>query len=116
MKYTIPKVPPSLNKFVGRKNCWEYRTLKNQWKFYVGLFCSPRPVSPFPKAAVKLTYFFPTKTRHDPDNYAGKMILDGLTEAGIIKDDSFDCIELRIAGCYDRDNPRTEIEAYEHSS
>lgn len=114
MKYTIPMLPPSLNRFAGRKNYQEYRTLKSKWKFYVGLFCTPRPKSPPAKAVVKITYFFPTKTRHDPDNYAGKMILDGLTEAGVIKDDSFGCIELRLAGEYDPDNPRTEIEVYEY--
>lgn len=30
--------------------------------------------------------------------------------AGIIKDDSFQCIELTVKGDYDRNRPRTEIE------
>lgn len=37
------------------------------------------------------------------------MILDGLVKAGIIADDSFDCIRLSIAAGYDKTNPRTEI-------
>ena len=37
------------------------------------------------------------------------MILDGLTESGIIKDDSFFCINLELRGSYDKQNPRTEI-------
>ena len=48
--------------------------------------------------------------RHDPDNYSGKFILDGLREAGIIEDDSFSNIELQLCGSYDKENPRTEIE------
>ena len=50
-----------------------------------------------------------TRQRHDPDNYNGKFILDGLREAGIIEDDSFKNIELQLCGAYDKENPRTEI-------
>ena len=62
---------------------------------------------------MRLTYYFPTKGRRDPDNYSGKMILDGLTAAGIIADDSFGNITLELRGEYDRENPRTEIEIEE---
>jgi len=41
------------------------------------------------------------------------MILDGLTAAGIIADDSFGNITLELRGEYDRENPRTEIEIEE---
>lgn len=54
-------------------------------------------------------HYFPTRHRHDPDNYNGKMLMDGLTDRGVIADDSFDHIELRLRGEYDRQNPRTEI-------
>lgn len=53
---------------------------------------------------------FCTRQRHDPDNYNGKFILDGLREAGIIEDDSFSNVELQLCGSYDKENPRTEIE------
>lgn len=108
-RYTIPLVPQSLNHYAGRKNCWEYRQDKAQWERDVTLLCRPRPQRPIEKAAVTLHYFFPTRARHDPDNYAGKMILDGLVKAGIILDDSFDCVALRLEGGYDAKNPRTEI-------
>lgn len=113
MTYTIHQIPPSLNKFAGRENTWEYRGLKQEWKDIVSLCCRPRPSVPIEKAKVTITYYFPDRRRHDPDNYAGKMILDGLTNAGIIKDDSFDCIELVLRGGYDKKNPRTEIEIQE---
>ena len=112
MTIIIPQIPPSLNKYAGRKNVWQYRADKQEWKDLVCLY-SHRPKTPYKKANVTITYFFKTKARHDPDNYNGKMILDGLTAAGIIQDDSFDCITLTIKGGYDKENPRTEIEVEE---
>lgn len=110
MTITIPMIPPSLNKFAGRKNDREYQYLKQQWKQMVYLACLKEKNAKLKKSIITITYFFPTRARHDPDNYAGKMILDGITAAGVIEDDSFDCIELRLRGGYDKANPRTEIE------
>lgn len=110
IKYTIPEIPPSNNKFKGRQNHWEYRTLKKEWVGKVNLFCNPKPKQPIPKSKVNITYFFKTRRRRDPDNYNGVMILDGLVRCGIIQDDSFDCIGLYLRGDYDKANPRTEIE------
>ena len=76
----------------------------------INLKCRPKPDKPFDKATVKITYHFRTKIRHDPDNYSGKFILDGLVKAEIIADDSFNNINLILSGKYDKDNPRTEIE------
>lgn len=110
MKYIIDLIPPSNNKFKGRKNCWEYRELKKQWETLVFCKCRPAPPKPLENVYVKITYYFPTRIRHDPDNYNGVFILDGLVKAKIIKDDSFDCITLLLAGDYDKNRPRTEIE------
>lgn len=87
--YTIPDIPPSLNKFAGRENVWAYRADKKQWEVFCAVYCRPKPETPIKKCVVRITYFFRTRQRHDPDNYNGKFILDGLREAGIIKDDSF---------------------------
>lgn len=84
MKIVIPEIPPSLNRYAGRKNEWEYRKQKQYWKDLI-CYSTKRPHKPIEKARVKITYYFKTKVRHDPDNYAGKMLLDGLTAAGIIK-------------------------------
>ena len=44
------------------------------------------------------------------------MLLDGLVEAGIIKDDNYDVIkEYTTIGSYDKNNPRVEIEIEEIS-
>lgn len=108
-KYIIPEIPPSNNKYIGRNARWEYQTEKKRWADLIALLCKPRPQNPTPYAKVTLTYYFGDRRRHDPDNYAGKMILDGLVKAGIIRDDSFDCINLSLVGKCDRLNPRTEI-------
>lgn len=113
MKYIIPEIPPSNNKFIGRNARWEYQNVKKYWEELIFYTCRPRPDKPFKKAVVTLTYYFPNKIRHDPDNYAGKLILDGLTRAGIIEDDSFEHLQLVLRGGYDKENPRTEIEVEE---
>ena len=108
MTITIPFIPPSLNRFAGRKNDREYQAMKKQWTGMVYYAC-PGLEKPYEKAVVTIAYYFPDRRRRDPDNYAGKMIMDGLTAAGIIADDSFDHVELRLVGAYDKRNPRTEI-------
>lgn len=113
MKYIIPEIPPSNNKFIGRNARWEYQKVKKYWEQLIFYTCRPRPDKPLEKAVVTLTYYFPDKRRRDSDNYAGKLILDGLVRAGIIVDDSFDHVQLGLCGRYDKENPRTEIEVEE---
>lgn len=112
--YTIPDIPQSNNRYIGRMNRWGYQEEKKRWAELIRYFCRPGPKKPLPSARVTLRYYFKTKARHDPDNYSGKMILDGLVHAGILEDDSFSCIELVLqCGGYDSKNPRTEIEVLE---
>ena len=59
-------------------------------------------------ASVTLVYCFGDNRRRDPDNYSGKMILDGLVKAGIIRDDSFERIDLTLRRVYDGAK-RTEV-------
>ncbi len=113
MKYIINEIPPSNNKFIGRTNRWEYQKVKKQWAELILFLCSPKPKTPIKKSVVRIKYYFKTRVRHDPDNYSGKMILDGLVKAGIIEDDSFGNITLELSGGYDKENPRTEIEIVE---
>lgn len=111
LKITIKGVPPSLNKFAGRQNAWDYRECKNAWTQKVWAYAlKQRPPKPFEHAKVVITYYFPTAARHDADNYAGKFLLDGLTKAGVIVDDDLKHISTMIVGMVDRKNPRTVIE------
>ncbi len=101
-RYTIPEIPPSNNKFLGRENRWEYQKLKKQWAKLIAVYCRPKPSEPLRRASVTLLYHFKDRRRRDPDNYSGKFILDGLTKAGIIADDSFDVIDLKLKAVCDK--------------
>lgn len=112
-KYVIYDVPPSNNKYMGgggKGRNFQYQKEKKDWAIKldraVGI---DRPDTPFKKSIVKLTYYFETRHRRDPDNYSGKFLLDGLVEAKVIEDDSFSNIDLITEGRYDKDNPRTVL-------
>lgn len=112
MTITLKNTPPSINRFAGRANVHEYREEKERWTKAVYLTAKAaktRPRTPYQRAAVEITYFFPNRNRRDPDNFAGKFLLDGLTMAGVIADDDFRHIRLSVAGEYDKHNPRTVI-------
>lgn len=110
MKIVIPEIPPSNNKFIGKNKAWEYRKIKQAWYWIVLSALPSRLKKPMEKAVVHITYYFPDRRRRDPDNYAGKMLLDPLVQLGIIKDDSFGHIRLVLDGACDPEYPRTEIE------
>ena len=64
-----------------------------------------------PMANVKLTWTFPDNRRRDPDNLvaASKPLIDALTKAGVIEDDSWQHMNLEIA--WERGNKaETKIE------
>lgn len=112
MKIVIKAIPQSLNKFAGRNNAWEYRAEKKEWAMLVSAACRASqnmPKKPFEHALVRIDYYFANAIRHDPDNYCGKVLMDGLTRAGVIQDDDFAHITLSLHGHVDRANPRTEI-------
>lgn len=109
MKYTIPRTPPSLNKYAGRENVWDYREQKALWKQLCNVYCSPKPKEPPKFALVILTFYFKDRRRRDADNYQ-KMILDGLVGARIIQDDDFEHCMVLCRGGYDKSGERTEIE------
>ena len=112
MKIIIKSIPPTINKYIGRTNIWQYQADKKQIHNLIRL--STVGINPrYEKVKMKITYYFKDKRRHDPSNY-DKMLLDGLVEANIIKDDNYDVIqEFTTIGKYDKDNPRTEIELEE---
>ena len=113
MRITLKGCPPSLNQFAGRENSWEYRKAKAYWTQLVWATCrasKERPAEPYKLADVEIMYYFPTRSRHDADNYAGKFLLDGLTKAGVIVDDDFRHITLTLEGAVDPKRPRVEIE------
>ena len=112
MKILINTLPPTINKYIGRSNIWQYQEDKKA--YHKAVVMSTIGINPkYDKCKIKVTYYFKDKRRHDPSNY-DKMLLDGLVEANIIKDDNYDVIEeFTTIGKYDKDNPRVEVEIYE---
>ena len=106
--YSIPYIPPSNNQYIGRTNFREYQAAKKQWALLIKAYCRPTPPHPLERSRVTLLYHFRDRRRRDPDNYSGKMLLDGMTSAGILRDDSFRCIDLVLRSEYDG-TVRTEI-------
>lgn len=39
MKIIIPEIPPSLNKYAGRANTWDYRAEKQRWLQLFVAYC-----------------------------------------------------------------------------
>lgn len=112
MKILINCIPPTINKYIGRTNIWQYQADKK--KIHELIRLSTIKYNPkIKKCKMKVTYYFGDKRRHDPSNY-DKMLLDGLVEANIIEDDNYSVIqEFTTIGKYDKIKPRTEIEIKE---
>ena len=112
MKIILNTIPPTINKYIGRTNIWEYQADKKKIHNLIRL--STIGLNPkYEKVKMKITYYFKDKRRHDPSNY-DKMLLDGLVEANIIVDDNYEVIqEFTTIGKVDKENPRTEIEIEE---
>ena len=52
MKIVLKGVPPSLNRFAGRLNNWEYRNAKKQWTDAVQWACRAEKARKTPEKAL----------------------------------------------------------------
>lgn len=88
----IPEVHPSLNEWAVKWHHYKRNSEKKRWTEMVGWICKGK--KKFDGAVdITIRYIVPNKRRHDIDNYAPKFILDGLVEAGVIKDDCLDIVK-----------------------
>lgn len=75
-----------------------YGAEKEKWATWVIHYA--RPMTRWTsgsKLVVRVVSFFPDQREHDPDGYAPKFILDGLTAAGVLPGDSGRTVaELRL--------------------
>lgn len=108
MVIVLDFVPPTINKYIGRTNIWQYQKEKKEIHNAVKLSTIGRNPN-YKKCEITVVYYFKDKRRHDPSNY-DKMLLDGLVEANIIEDDNYDVIQkFTTIGKYDKMKPRTEV-------
>jgi len=109
--FEIPIIPPTINKYIGRTNIWEYQ--KEKKKVHQAIRLSTIGLNPkIKKCKMKVTYYFRDRRKHDPGNY-DKMLLDGLVESNIIEDDNYSVIEeYTTIGKVDNKNPRIEVEIW----
>ena len=118
IKLTVSEIPPSNNKYMGKGTKYiqsiQYQEEKQKWAWLIRQALGRTDIKrPRENAVVRIKYYFKDRRRRDPDNYSGKFLLDGLVDAGVLADDSFNNIELILRGGYDKENPRTEIEIEE---
>lgn len=110
IQVVVNGTPPSNNRYMGNSRDYnEYRREKEKWHWLVKTAVKGRPKRPIKRALVEIQYYFKTRTRRDPDNFSGKFLLDPLVSEGVLADDSFENVVLRLSAGYDRENPRTEI-------
>lgn len=108
VKISLPILPPTINKYIGRSNIWEYQSDKKKIHKAISLLTVGKKYG-INKCKMTIIYYFKDRRRHDPSNY-DKFVLDGLVEANVITDDNYSVItEFTTKGDYDKDNPRTEI-------
>ena len=87
----VPEAHPSLNTWT-RKHHRQWAADKKRWMEMV-MWCCKGKDQIKGEVTIEILYIFPTKHRHDIDNYAPKFILDGIVKAGIIEDDCYDIVK-----------------------
>ena len=97
--FRVEAIPPSLNQWSRQARIAAHR-LKVDYGHYVALAVRQArrrgtwDGERFERARCVLRYHFPTAGRRDPDNYAGKFLLDGLVAEGVLADDDWSHLVL----------------------
>ena len=92
--FRIDAVPPSLNQWSRQARMAAHR-LKTEYGHWVAVAVHQArrrgtwDGQPFPQARCVLRYHFASAARRDPDNYAGKFLLDALVAGGVLQDDDW---------------------------
>lgn len=111
MKIVLHKIPPTINKYIGRSNIWQYQKDKKEYTVFV-LEAIDKEHN-IEKCEITIKYYFKDKRRRDLENYL-KILMDALVEAKVIIDDNYEVItKMTLIGNVDSKNPRIEIEVLE---
>jgi Holliday junction resolvase RusA-like endonuclease len=104
------EIPISLNKYLNlhwaEKSAYKKNYADLIWATF--LTVKPKGFKPFEKCEVILRYYFPTKAIHDFDNYSGKVVFDGLKQAGILTDDNSKVVKKLTIEFYNNEIDKTQ--------
>lgn len=113
IKIIVDGTPPSANRYLGShtRHWSRYGQEKKAWAAKVTEAARGKePREPIGRAEVRIHYVFPDRIRRDPDNYAGKMLLDPLVSCGVLRDDTFWVVtRLTITAECQKGVSRTEV-------
>jgi Holliday junction resolvase RusA-like endonuclease len=106
----VDGIPPSWNKIM-RMHQFAQNDEAKKWHAIVCMSAKQQGVKDrfIGKSRVTLEYHFDAAYRHDPDNYSGKFLMDGLVKAGILEDDDFKHVELTVRAGAKSKNPHVLI-------
>lgn len=108
MKIILKTKIPTINKFIGRSNIWQYQQVKKEIAKSIKYETTGINLN-YKNCDIDVTYYYSDRRRHDTTNQ-DKFLLDGLVEAGIIEDDNYRVIhKYTTRGDVDVSNPRIEI-------
>ncbi len=105
---------PDLNTIIAasKKHWSSYSRLKRDATSLVCLSCKEQGIKPVKSADFDFFWFCESR-RKDKDNISAggrKMILDGLVDAGVIKDDGWSYVgDFQDIFSIDKDDPRVEV-------
>ena len=113
IKLVIPGELPTMNEIINKaKTHWsEYKKMKDNCNEIITYMCQQQEIPFFHAVRLKITYYR-KNMMYDPDNLSAgkKFILDGLQEAGCIKNDGWKEIKgFQESWEVDKENPRTEV-------
>jgi len=115
--FVIPRQPPPSLNAMQRMHWAQRMEIKDTWAEEIAVAAKEAGKPQFKRAEVRLRLYYRTHRRRDADNAiggAGKVILDALRKAGVIRDDHTDAIRLpEPVIAVERENPRGEIELRE---
>lgn len=109
MYIKIDKLPPNINKYIGRTNIWEYQHNKKAYHKLIRMATIGNNPN-ISKCNMTVTYHFKDKRKRDTHNLT-KCLLDGLVDAEIIEDDNYTVLKKYTEiGVYDKGNEYLEID------
>lgn len=99
--FRLEAIHPSLNVWT-RQHPYKVARMKQEYGWYVrtavqrAIQTGTWDGQMFERAILRVIHHFDSSRRHDPSNYAPKFWEDPLVSLGVLRDDDFDHLELRI--------------------